>query len=83
MNQTNVVFLLPVPVQLDIEWLVPRRKGVRTEQVGSRHWNLIKVPVTGTWERPQLRVFGDSTLKMPSLVRKPSPMLTRVSVKPI
>ena len=42
MNQTNVVFLLPVPVQLDIEWLVPSRKGMRTEQIGSCHWNLGK-----------------------------------------
>ena len=75
MNQTNVVFLLPVPVQLDIERLVPRRKGMRTEQIGSRHWNLGKTP--------NCEFFGDSTLKMPSLVRKPSPMLTRVSVKPI
>ena len=74
MNQTNVVFLLPVPVQLDIERLVPRRKGVRTEQIGSGHWNLGKTPNASC---------GDCTLKMPSLVRKPSPMLTRVSVKPI
>ena len=33
---------LPVPVQLDIEWLVPSRKGMRTEQIGSCHWNLGK-----------------------------------------
>ena len=36
----------PVPVQLDVEWLVPGRKGVCTKEIGSCHWNLENIPTT-------------------------------------